>query len=172
MTDDRRYQRKCVYAEAKYANSFYGKYIFLYQGEGGLRLTAHSLRLEDCPHAVEIPFEAIKSIRLGWFSWWSKPLGSSRLEVSYIQDGELRGIDLVPYECSWDSNRDTSALVASWHETLGQVEELAERVEPSSFEPPDPPLRGGGRRVAAFFIVIVPLTIAVAVLVGLLLLGS
>src|SRR5262245_49226453 len=81
MADDVRYQRKCFYASPEYSASFWGKFIYIYQGRGSLRLTANSLCLEDCPQSIEIPFHAVKSIRLDHFSSWAKPFGLSRLTV-------------------------------------------------------------------------------------------
>ena len=135
MSDDIRYQRKCYYASSNYSESFWGKFIYLYQGKGSLRLTTHAICLEGGPGAVEIPFTAIKSIRLGRFSSWSKPLGLSRLTVSYTQDGQSKTTHLIPYESNLDSTMATSELVASWHETLSGVEKLTNRVEPPHFQP-------------------------------------
>ena len=101
---------------------------------------------------------------MGRFSSWSKPFGLSRLTVSYTQDGEPRAIHLVPYESVLDPTWVTSKLVASWHETLSQVEELSGRVAPPHFETEAPRLSGKGIAAAAFLVLVVPL--AVVVLVG------
>ncbi|WP_435008245.1 hypothetical protein P12x_005515 [Tundrisphaera lichenicola] len=134
MSDELRHQRKCYFASREYSESFWGKYIYLYQGRGSLRLTTDSLSLEDCPGAVEIPFQAIKSIGLDQFSSWAKPFGLSRLTVSYTDDGEPRTIHLVPYESGFDPTPVTSEIVANWHERLGRIEELTNRVQPPQVE--------------------------------------
>ncbi len=154
MNDEIRYQRKCLYASAEYANSFWGKYICLYQGEGGLRLTGRSLCLEDCPGAVEIPFPAIKGVGLSRFSALSKPFGLSRLTVTYSTDDdfELRTIHLVPFDSASDPTPVTSRVVASWLETLGQVQELTNRVQPAPIGPEPPQRSGSGVMVAAIFV--------------------
>ncbi len=135
MSDELRFQRKCYYASADYAESFWGKYIYIYQGKGSLRLTRNSLCLEGSPQAIDIPFEAVNSITLDRFSSWAKPLGLSRLTVNYVREGQPRTIHLVPYESVFDSTEVTSDLVASWHETLRKVETLADRVQLSDLEP-------------------------------------
>ena len=135
MSDELRFQRKCFYASSDYAESFWGKYIYIYQGKGSLRLKSNSLCLEGCPQAIEIPFEAINSVTMGRFSSWAKPLGLSRLNVTYVQDGETRTLHLVPYESVFDSTDVTSSFVASWFETLRHVETLADRVQVPQFEP-------------------------------------
>ena len=33
MADDVRYQRKCFYASPEYAESFLGKFVYIYQGK-------------------------------------------------------------------------------------------------------------------------------------------
>ena len=135
MSDELRFQRKCFYASSDYAESFWGKFIYIYQGKGSLRLMSNSLCLEDCPQAIEIPFEAINRVTMDRFSSWAKPLGLSRLTVNYLQDGETRTIHLVPYESVFDATSVTSSVVASWHETLGHVETLTNRVQLPKFEP-------------------------------------
>ena len=135
MFDELRFQRKCFYASRGYAESFWGKYIYIYQGKGSLHLKSNSLSLEGCPQAIEIPFEAVSSVTMDRFSSWAKPLGLSRLTVNYIRDGEPRTIHLVPFESVFDSTEVTSNLVTSWHETLRQVESLADRVHLSELEP-------------------------------------
>ena len=135
MSDELRFQRKCFYASSNYAESFWGKYIYIYQGKGSLHLKSNSLCLEDCPQAIEIPFEEVNSVTMDRFSSWAKPLGLSRLTVNYLRDGEPRTVHLVPYESVFDSTEVTSSLVASWHETLRHVETLTNRVQLPQFEP-------------------------------------
>jgi hypothetical protein len=145
MADDIRFQRKCYYASARYSASFWGKYVWLYQGKGSLRLTKAALFLEGRSRELEIPLHAIKSIGLGRFSTLSKPFGLSYLIVRYTQDGEPEVLHLVPYESALNPTWTTSKLVDSWHETLGRVETLANRVEPRPFDPGAGPSR---RKVA------------------------
>jgi hypothetical protein len=135
MSDELRFQRKCFFASSDYAESFCGKYIYIYQGKGSLRLKSNSLCLEGCPQALDIPFGAVNSVTMDRFSSWAKPLGLSRLTVNYLRDGKPTTIHLVPYESVFDSTEVTSNLVASWHETLRQVETLANRVQLSQLEP-------------------------------------
>ena len=82
IVNDERHEQKCFYASPEYSASFWGKNIWLYQGKGTLRLTAHSLRLDTGPGSLEIPFHQIKSIGLGRFSVWAKPGGLDYLTVA------------------------------------------------------------------------------------------
>ncbi len=136
--NDERHEQKCFYASPEYSASFWGKNIWLYQGKGTLRLTAHSLRLDTGPGSLEIPFHQIKSIGLGRFSVWAKPGGLDYLTVRYEQDGELKGINLVPYVSVWDPTWNTCKHVAHWYEKLRGVEELTGRLEPPQFDPAVP----------------------------------
>jgi hypothetical protein len=150
MTDVIRYQRRCFFASGPYSASFWGKYIYLYEGDGGLRLTSDSLSLEDCSQAVEIPFEAIKSVTLGRFSW-TKPFGLNHLRVAYHHRGELRELNLIPFSGVMEPTWVTSQLVVSWLETLRGVEELTNRVEtPTSF--PEAPRSPYARAAVAGFV--------------------
>ncbi len=144
MSDDIRLQRKCYYASPEYSSSFWGKFIYLYQGNGSLRLTKNALRLENCPGAVEIPFTAIKGITAGRFSSWAKPLPLKYLKVAYTQDDESRAILLVPHESAFDSTQVTSEIVTSWQQTLLGIDELTNRVETPVFEPEGPRTLGKG----------------------------
>mgnify|MGYP001095839185 CR=1 FL=1 len=166
MAEDIRYQRKCFYASAAYSESFWGKFIYIYQGEGSLRLTADSLLLQGRRQAVEIPFRAVRSIGLSRFSSWAKPLGLTRLDVSYVRDGLLTKLHLVPYESVWDSTQATSELVASWHETLGGIEELANRVEPPAFDPAAPSSTEKRNIVARFPFFLFSLAAIIMLLIG------
>ncbi len=130
MSSDVRYQRKCYYAKPEYASSFWGKFGYIYQGKGSLRLTADSLCLDGCGDDFQAPFHTIKSVGLGQFSTWAKPLGLSRLIVTYLRDGEAQTIYLVPYESIFDSTPATSKLVESWYDSLTRVEALSGRIEP------------------------------------------
>jgi hypothetical protein len=135
MSRENRWQRKCYFASAEYAESFWGKFVYIYQGKGGLRLTTDGLSLEAGPRSLEIPFDAIKSIGLGRFSSWAKPAGLEHLIVRYGRDGEFETIYLVPHESAFDPTWTTSELVESWFRTLEGVEELSGRIEPPQFDP-------------------------------------
>lgn len=134
-----RSQRKCYFASGEYAESFWGRNIYLYQGQGGLRLTTDGLKLSTQVGEVEIPFKHIKGVSLTQFSSWSKPFGLSRLTIHHFVDDELRTIHLVPYESAMDPTWTTSKLVEDWFQTLSEVEELTGRIESPTFFPVQPP---------------------------------
>jgi hypothetical protein len=161
MTNDVRYQRNCFFASPEYTESFRGKYIYIYEGKGSLRLTTNSLCLEDCPRPIEIPFQSIKSISLGRFPLVAKPVGLSRLTVCFTVGDETRAIHLVPHESSFALYTSTNALVASWLQTLGGVEELAGRVQPHG--PEQEASRSSGTRVALVALLLGALLIPVVV---------
>lgn len=153
MSEDLRYQRKCYYASSAYSESFWGKFIYIYQGKGHLHLTKTSLSLERSPENIEIPLSAIEDIRLDRFSSWAKPLGLSRLTVSYTQGSELTTIHLVPHESPFDPTTITSKLVASLYETLRGVKSLANRMQSAPFEPEPSPSFGKGTVYAVCFVI-------------------
>lgn len=157
MSDDVRYQRKCYYASSDYSESFWGKFVYIYQGTGGLRLTTKAIALEGCPGAVTIPFEDVDDIQISRFSPWAKPMGLSRLSVAYTHAGESKLIHLVPHESLLDPTAVTSEIVASWFETLRGVAKLSHRVRPSQLDPVPSNPYGKGFAVAALLL---PLAIA------------
>ena len=142
MSQEIRSQRKCLYASAEYAASFWGKYCYIYQGKGSLRLTNEGLSLRSPSQELAIPFESIKSIGLDRFSSWTKPLGLENLTIRFERNGGLETIHLVPFESALDPTWMTSELVESWFQTLGEVEQLTGRIEPPTFEPVKPPNAG------------------------------
>jgi hypothetical protein len=142
MSQEIRSQRKCYYASAGYSASLWGKFGYLYEGKGRLRLTTDGLGLEVGGRDLTIPFGAIKGIGLGRFSSWSKPFGLEYLAVRYQRDGDLETIRLVPHEGPLDPSWSTSELVESWFRTLEQIEELSGRIEPPTFDPVTPPSMG------------------------------
>jgi hypothetical protein len=135
MSQEIRHQPKCYYASAEYAESFRGKYIWIYEDWGGLRLTTEGLTLSTRAGEADIPFGSIKGIALGQFSSLSKPVRLARLTIRYHRDDELRTIHLVPFESALRPVWTTSKLVESWYETLQNVEELTGRFEPMAREP-------------------------------------
>jgi len=125
-----RSQPRCYYLTQAHADSFWGKYFYLYEGRGNLILTAHSLLLMGTAPDFEIPLDSIKGVQIGTFSRVSKPFPLARLTVDYVQDEEVHRVYLIPHESAFDPTWETSKLVASWLETLRGVEGLAGRVGP------------------------------------------
>jgi hypothetical protein len=135
MGQDIRFQPKCYYASDKYANSFIGRYVYLYQGQASLRLTEDALILQGGRN-LTIPLKCIKRIGLRRFSLIAKPFGLEALVVQYsIDDWESETIHLIPFESALTPTPITSQLVEDWFATLGQVKALAGRIEPPTFEP-------------------------------------
>jgi hypothetical protein len=149
MSPEIRSQGKCYYASEAYSESFWGKFGYLYEGKGRLRLSTDGLSLEIGLGELSIPFDSIKGIGLGRFSSWSKPFGLDYLIVRYHQQDDLRTIHLIPFESAFDPTWTTSELVWSWYKTLGQIDELAGRIEPPQFEPPTQPTKVLFRMLAA-----------------------
>lgn len=129
MSDNVRYQRNCYFASKSYADSFWGKYIYIYEGNGSLRLTSNSLALEGCRAAFEVPFKSITSINLSQFSSCAKPFGLSRLTVGFQHFNEHRIVHLIPYESAFDSTWATNDVVASWFKSLSEIPALQTLVE-------------------------------------------
>lgn len=119
---------QCYYSTPEYASSFRGKYIWLFEGKGTLRLTTTFLALENSPLALYIPLPAIKSINIKFFSRWAKPIPWAYFDVKYLSDGHEKTIRLNPYDCLtvWDSNK----LIESWITTFEHVDELKGRIKP------------------------------------------
>ncbi len=159
MDHEIRDQPRCYYLTPEYARSFWGRYCWIYQGKGRLRLTSDGLRLECAPLRLEILLHAIKSVELGRFSSWAKPFGLNYLIVRYAQDGEAETIHLIPYESAFAPTWKTSELVVSWLDTLRGIDELAGRVASPDIDPA--PSAPSGFRVAfVAALLVLPVTTA------------
>ena len=129
MPDLDRFEPKCFYASDRYTESFWGKNVWIYEGQGSLRLTNKGLELRTGLCSLSIPFDEIKGVSLGRFSRFLKPAGLAKITVHYHEDGALKTIHLIPYHSAFDPTWTTSAIVEDWYHSLGQVAELSGRVE-------------------------------------------
>ena len=166
MTAVERFQPKCYFLTPEFARSFWGKFIWIYQGSGSLRLTAESLELVGRSRRLEIPLTAIKAVGLEEFSRWSKPFGLSRLVVQYRDGEEDRAICLVPFQSNLAPTWVTSRLVEDWLGTLGRVDLLADRVQPPSPRSPPRPTIGSFTILLAIGIGLVLLAVGIVSLLG------
>ncbi|MDO9129608.1 MAG: hypothetical protein Q7U34_07060 [Anaerolineales bacterium] len=129
MTEVTKVQPKCYYTTPEYASSFWGKYIYIYKGQGRLQLTSESLVFESKSLSFDIPHRAISSISAGLFSRWAKPFGLTYISLQYLQDGKDKTIFLIPAESVFAPTWKTSKVIEDWIAALGQVGELSNRIK-------------------------------------------
>ena len=129
MLEEVRYQAKCYHASPEYCRSFWGKYIWIYQGKGSLTLTTEGLSFHSASLNFDIPLEAIRGFSLGEFSRASKPFGLFSLILRYEIGGKEFTTHLVPHLSWLAPTWETNKVVLSWFDTLRSQKTLADRVD-------------------------------------------
>ena len=152
-----RYQPKCYYATPEYANSLWGQYVYIYQGQGGLSLDAGRLSFQSRSLEFDIPLASIRGLGMGEFSRASKPFGLSYLSVRYEEGGKEKTVYLVPAVSALAPTWATSRLVESWFESIRTAGDFTDRIDWPIPARPEPSYR---------WLFLLALGIAVPFLVG------
>jgi hypothetical protein len=119
----------CYHLTPEYAETFWGKYIWIYQGKGRLSLTQRSIRFDGKKLKFDVPFAAIIQIETGEFSRIAKGFRLASIRLHYLQDGKETTIFLVPAKSPFAQTWQTNKVIAAWMEAMGQIEEIADRVK-------------------------------------------
>jgi len=131
----------CYYLSPEYARSFWGRYIWIYQGKGHLRLTRDSLRLEGKKLSLDIPMDTIAAIETSDFSVVAKPMGLALIGVRYLQEGKEKTIFLVPAISGMTPMWKTNERSAAWIEAMGQIVAISPRIKRPLHNLLSPPFR-------------------------------
>jgi hypothetical protein len=105
---------KCMYFTEKYAHSFWGKYMHLYQEKGELLLTTAALQFSNKHFILDIPFSSILKIETRRFSRIAKPISLGYLAITFQDADETKTIGLLPGSISspiWQMNSQTMSLL-------------------------------------------------------------
>ncbi|HQU35955.1 MAG TPA: hypothetical protein PLR65_05165 [Anaerolineales bacterium] len=151
MSEFVKVQPKCYFITPEHAASFWGRYnIFLYSGQGKLKLSDEFLDFESKALSLHIPLQAITKIGVKMFSPWAKPFGLSYIVIQFSENGYERTISLVPAESAFAPSWKTSKLVEEWFTALSQVDGMSSRLELPipEINPPTP------LQIALFFLFI------------------
>jgi hypothetical protein len=106
-----------------------GKYIWIYQGKGHLRLTRESLSLKGSKISLDVPVNAITSIETGAFDWLAKPIRLAYIGLHYSQHGKDNTVLLVPAKSPLSPVWKTNERIATWIEAMDQIGELSSRIK-------------------------------------------
>ncbi len=136
MLVELRQESSCYYSSPQYQASFWGQFVYIYEGRGILHVNSQGLRLVQKFQTLNIPFKDIKSVGLRPFSRWSKPAGLTYLVIKYATEwDEASEIHLIPFTSPLSPTWTTSLIAKSWYETLRDQEELQGRIEPPQLDP-------------------------------------
>jgi hypothetical protein len=129
MQDRDLIEDKCYYLSPEYGDSWWGRYIWLYQGKGRLHLTRESIRLDARKLGLDVPFAAIIQIDTGLFSRVAKAFGLAFIRLRYWKDGLESTILLVPARSPFAPTWKTNKNIAAWLAAMKQNEEIAGRIQ-------------------------------------------
>ncbi|HEX3125782.1 MAG TPA: hypothetical protein VH394_00480 [Thermoanaerobaculia bacterium] len=128
MQDRALIEDTCYYLSPEYADTWWGRYIWLYQGKGRLYLTQASIRLDGKKLLLDVPFEAIIKIDTGEFSRVAKYFRLAFIRLHYRKDGNESTILLVPAKSPFAPTWDTNKVIAAWLEAMRQIEVISSRI--------------------------------------------
>lgn len=130
MHDQALLEDACYYLTPGYADTWWGRYIWIYEGKGRLSLTRESIRFDGRKLRLDIPFHAVAGIDTGEFSRVAKAFRLAYIRLQYFQQGSESTILLVPAKSPFAPTWKTNRVIATWLEALGQLAELSGRVKP------------------------------------------
>ncbi|MBE7502511.1 MAG: serine/threonine protein kinase [Verrucomicrobiales bacterium] len=114
----------CYVSTPEYLRTLRGRFVYIYQGNGQLRLDDRNLSFNSGWHSVTIPLTSIGSLARGEHSLAAKPIPLHYLEVAFEDHGTTRTLLFTPTRSgllpAWETNQD----VAEW---LNAIQTAAER---------------------------------------------
>ena len=114
----------CYVSTPEYLRTLRGRFIYIYQGNGQLRLDDRTLSFSSGWHSVTIPLTSIRSLARGEHSLAAKPIPLHYLEVGFEDHGTPRTLLFTPTRSgllpAWETNKD----VAEW---LNAIQAAAEK---------------------------------------------
>jgi hypothetical protein len=128
MQDQILIEDTCYYLTPEYAETWWGRYIWLYQGKGRLQLTRESIRLDGGKLLLDIPFDSIIKIDTGEFSRAAKYFRLAFIRLHYSKNGTENTILLVPAKSPFAPTWKTNQVIATWLEAMRQIDEISGRV--------------------------------------------
>ncbi|MGD0253556.1 MAG: serine/threonine-protein kinase, partial [Verrucomicrobiota bacterium] len=111
----------CYYTTPEYAQSFAGRFIYVYSGKGELRLDEENLIFSSEWFSTVIPLRMIQNLRIGSFSRLAKPLGLDYLFVEYKANDQIQRIILTPALSPFTPTWATNERVAEWLMAIRQA---------------------------------------------------
>jgi serine/threonine protein kinase len=108
----------CYVSTPEHVRSFVGRFLYIYQGKGELRLNATSLQFTRKWQSVTIPLGAITGLGLGHYAPEAKPAKLYFVQVSFTEHGRNRTLLFTPCESALAPAWDTNRIVQDWHDAI------------------------------------------------------
>ena len=108
----------CYVSTPEHVRSFVGRFIYIYQGKGELRLNSTSLQFTRKWQSVTIPLAAITELSLGHYAPAAKPAKLSFVRVTFNEHGRSRTLLFTPCDSALALAWDTNRVVQEWHDAI------------------------------------------------------
>ena len=104
----------CYVSTPEYLRTFRGKYLYIYQGKGELRLDRETLSFRTGWQVVTIPLAAIRTLAQGEYPAAAKPVPLHYIGVTFDDHGATRTLLFTPARSALRPVWDANAVVADW----------------------------------------------------------
>lgn len=115
----------CYVTTPEYLKTFFGRYFYIYQGNGQLRLDDRSLGFISGWQRVTIPLASVRALTLGEYSLAAKPVPLHYLEVTFLENSGSRTLLFTPTRSGILPVWDTNKVVAEWASAVQQAVQSA-----------------------------------------------
>jgi hypothetical protein len=111
----------CYISTPTYLRTFRGRFLFIYQGKGELRLDSETLSFHSGWQVVTIPLPAIHTLAQGDYPFTAKPVALKYIEVSFAEHGVGRTLLFTPVRNKLLPVWETNKLVEEWLSALREA---------------------------------------------------
>jgi len=111
----------CYVTTPEYLRTFRGRFLYLYQGNGQLRLDTQTLSFISGWQQVTIPLASIRVLTVGEYSLAAKPVPLHYLEITFLEHGDSRTLFFTPTHSGLSPVWETNKVVAEWASAVQQA---------------------------------------------------
>ncbi|HOW65379.1 MAG TPA: serine/threonine-protein kinase [Verrucomicrobiota bacterium] len=126
----------CSISTPEYLRTFRGRFLYIYQARGELRLHREALAFQSGWQAVSIPLTSIRRLSRGDYPASAKPVPLGYFGITYEEHGSLRTLLFTPTQGGLAPPWEVNPLVAEWisavQEAVRQVTGCTLKVETSN----------------------------------------
>jgi hypothetical protein len=126
-------EAKCIYFTTEYRESFKGKYVWMYEKKGLLRLTEESLIFRSNDFSFDINLESVRSIEAKTYPRIAKPIRLAYIVINYIENRQMKSIGLMPSGTTQEKNAlsvwGINRVIENWFEFFDRIPKLSSKVK-------------------------------------------
>jgi serine/threonine protein kinase len=108
----------CYVSSPKHVRSFWGRFIYIYEGKGTIQLTAQELIFSSPEETIRIPLRSIRNLRMGHYPRTAKPIRLDYISITYEEAGNLQTRLFTPGWSGFVPVWKTNPLVAEWFDAI------------------------------------------------------